>query len=143
MPTGRDLHVNSGQHQEFSGQELSPRRSRSSNDSDDSLRALELLDGAKSPNRSRSFSISSLGFERDLLPLSASLSEPDEVRGIIREKNIGLINGKPMCITLKPNDHGFFFSRRCLGRRFTGELNFNLVSSRAVDLFVQIGSGIL
>ncbi|KAH9981175.1 L-methionine transporter [Lactifluus volemus] len=97
MPTGRDPHVNSRQ-QEFSGQELSPRRSRSSNDSDDSLRALELLDGAKSPNRSRSFSISSLGFERDLLPLSASLSEPDEVRSIIREKNIGLINGVALVV---------------------------------------------
>jgi hypothetical protein len=97
MPTGKDLHVNSRQPQGFSGQELSPLRSRSSHDSDDSLRALELLEGAapRALSRARSFSISGFGFERDLLPLSASLSEPDEIRGVIGEKNIGLINGKP------------------------------------------------
>ncbi|KAF8478561.1 L-methionine transporter [Russula ochroleuca] len=86
----------SRQPQESSDQELSSLRSRSSHDSDDSLTALE-LSGRAAPttrHRGRSFSISSFGFERDLLPLSASLSEPDEVRSsVIGEKNIGLING--------------------------------------------------
>lgn len=70
-------------------------RSRSSHDSDDSLAALELLEGAASTahRRARSFSGSHFGFERDLLPLSASLSEPEEVRSVSGEKTIGLING--------------------------------------------------
>jgi hypothetical protein len=82
--------------QEFSEPELSSLRSRSSHDSDDSLTALELLEGAAPTtlHRGRSFSGSSFGFERDLLPLTASLSEPDEVRSAIGEKSIGLINGK-------------------------------------------------
>lgn len=69
--------------------------SRSSHDSDDSLRALELLDGMapSALHRERSFSMSSFSFERDLLPLTASLSEPDEVRSAVAEKSIGLING--------------------------------------------------
>jgi hypothetical protein len=82
---------------EFSEQEQSPLRSRSSRDSDDSLRALELLEGAapRTLRKGRSFSGSNFGFERDLLPLSASLSEPDEVRSASGEKNIGLVNGTP------------------------------------------------
>jgi hypothetical protein len=80
--------------QEFPEQELSSLRSRSSHDSDDSLTALELLEGAPTAlHRGRSFSRSNFGFERDLLPLTASLSEPDEVRSVIGEKSIGLING--------------------------------------------------
>ena len=69
--------------------------SRSSHDSDDSLRALELLDGMapSALHRERSFSMSSFSFERDLLPLTASLSEPDEVKSAVAEKSIGLING--------------------------------------------------
>jgi hypothetical protein len=80
-------------------EERSPLRSRSSNDSDDSLSALELLGRAapKALHRShgRSLSESGFRFERDLLPLSASLSEPEEVRSAIGEKNIGVINGTP------------------------------------------------
>jgi hypothetical protein len=78
--------------QEFSGLPLS---SRSSHDSDDSLRALELLEGAapSALHRGRSFSISSFSFERDLLPLTASLSEPDEVGNAVTEKSIGLVDG--------------------------------------------------
>ena len=72
-----------------------PLRSRSSNDSDDSLRALELLEGTapSTLQRGRSVSMSSFSFERDLLPLTASLSEPDEVRSAVAEKSIGLIDG--------------------------------------------------
>jgi hypothetical protein len=81
----------------FTDQELSPLRSRSSNDSDGSLSALELLGGAapRALHRGRSLSGSSFRFERDLLPLSSSLSEPEEVRGVMGEKNIGVINGTP------------------------------------------------
>jgi hypothetical protein len=76
-------------------EELSPLRSRFSHDSDDSLSALELLEGAtpRGLHRGRSLSGSSFRFERDLLPLSASVSEPDEVRSASGEKSIGLING--------------------------------------------------
>jgi hypothetical protein len=83
--------------QVFVEQDRSSLRSRSSHDSDDSLAALELLQGAAptAHHRARSLSLSgsNFGFERDLLPLSASLSESEEVRGATGEKNIGLING--------------------------------------------------
>jgi hypothetical protein len=78
-------------------QDRSSLRSRSSHDSDDSLAALELLEGAAptAHHRARSLSLSgsNFGFERDLLPLSASLSESEEVRSAVGEKTIGLING--------------------------------------------------
>ena len=83
--------------QVFVEQDRSSLRSRSSHDSDDSLAALELLEGAAptAHRRARSFSLSgsNFGFERDLLPLSASLSESEDVRSAIGEKTIGLING--------------------------------------------------
>ena len=84
-----------GQHADSRPVSGLPLSSRSSHDSDDSLRALELLEGvAPSPlRRGRSFSISSFSFERDLLPLTASLSEPDEVGDAVTEKSIGLVNG--------------------------------------------------
>lgn len=81
--------------QRFAELDRSSLHSRSSHDSDDSLSALELLEGAapRGLRRDRSLSGSSFRFESDLLPLSASLSEPDEVRSVTGEKNIGLING--------------------------------------------------
>lgn len=81
--------------QDFVEQERSSLRSRSSHDSDDSLTALELL-GSAAPtahHRARALSGSSFGFERDLLPLSASLSESEDVRSAGGEKTIGFING--------------------------------------------------
>lgn len=69
---------------------------RHSNDSDDSLRALELTEGpilASSSRRGRSYSISGFDFQHDLLPLSTSLSEPETVHGESTEKNLGLFNG--------------------------------------------------
>ena len=76
-------------------QEQSPLRSRSSHDSDDSLAALGLLEGEAQTahHQGRSLSGSSLGFERDLLPLSASLSESEDVRSANGEKTIGFMNG--------------------------------------------------
>lgn len=77
---------------------VSPPYSRSSHESDeDSLRALELSDGpllVEPSRRGRSYSVSGFDFQRDLLPLSASLSEPDNLREG-KDKHIGLINGKP------------------------------------------------
>lgn len=75
----------------------SPPYSRSSTESDDSLRALELSEGPllhEGPRsaRSRSYSVAGFDFQRDLLPLSASLSEPETLREP-KEKTIGLING--------------------------------------------------
>lgn len=71
---------------------------RDSTDSDDSLRALELSEGpllAEAPrtSRGRSYSVSGFDFQNDLLPLTASLSEPENVRVEAREKHIGLVNG--------------------------------------------------
>lgn len=83
--------------QRFAEQERSSLHSRPSHDSDDSLSALELLEGAapRALRRDRSLSGSSFHFENDLLPLSASLSEPDEVRSVTGDKSIGLVNGTP------------------------------------------------
>lgn len=75
------------------------RSSRLSDDSDDSLRDLELSEGpllAENPGppfRSRSYSVTGFDFQHDLLPLSASLSEPDEVHLESNEKRLGLVNG--------------------------------------------------
>lgn len=76
----------------------SPPLSRHSNDSDDSLRALELSEGpvsGSSPRhgRGRSYSVSGFDFQHDLLPLTASLSDPETKRGEAVEKSIGLFNG--------------------------------------------------
>ena len=72
---------------------------RYSEDSDESLRALEISDGpllAETPRagRSRSYSVSGFDFQNDLLPLSASLSEPESVAAESKEKHIGLVNGE-------------------------------------------------
>lgn len=73
--------------------------SRHSNDTDDSLRDLELSEGpalVDSPRhaRGRSYSISGFDFQHDLLPLSSSLSEPDTTQAESSEKHIGLFNGE-------------------------------------------------
>lgn len=72
---------------------------RYSQDSDESLRALELLEGpllAESPRsgRGRSYSVAGFDFQNDLLPLSSSLSEPETVGQEPRDKHIGLVNGE-------------------------------------------------
>lgn len=77
----------------------SPRLSRHSNDTDDSLRDLELSEGPSlvdSPRhaRGRSYSVSGFDFQHDLLPLSASVSEPDRTQAESSEKHIGLFNGE-------------------------------------------------
>ncbi|KIO13766.1 hypothetical protein M404DRAFT_953704 [Pisolithus tinctorius Marx 270] len=75
---------------------------RHSDDSIDSLRNLELSDGPVPPSeRRRSISLSGFDFQRDLLPLSASLSEPDNVHGEAVEKSIGLIQGIGLVVGLQ------------------------------------------
>lgn len=78
----------------------SPSLSRSSHDSDDSLRALELSDGpiklSTMGTRARSFSMGGFNFEQDLLPLSTSLSDPvASGSGAHGERSINLVSG--MC----------------------------------------------
>ena len=75
------------------------RSARLSEDSDDSLRDLELSEGpllAENPRpfRGRSYSVTGFDFQHDLLPLSASLSEPEDVHLESNEKRLGLVNGE-------------------------------------------------
>ncbi|KAJ7452382.1 L-methionine transporter [Mycena galericulata] len=84
----------------------SPPSSRDSRESDsDSLRALEISDGPlEMPTtrfgRGRSYSVS--GFEFDLLPLSASVADPEMVQGeSAGEKNLGLVNGIALIVGLQ------------------------------------------
>jgi len=110
--------------QDILEQERLSLRSRSSRGSDDSLTALELLESAAptAHHKTRSFSGSSFGFERDLLPLSASLSEPDELRSVSGEKTIGIINGMLELIShLDIDCMDVVFCRRGSGRGRTGE----------------------
>ncbi|EIN07323.1 L-methionine transporter [Punctularia strigosozonata HHB-11173 SS5] len=90
----------------------SPPLSNASHDSDDSLGALELAEGSldaqehdrlTSPRvgRGRSYSVSGFAFEQDMLPLSASLSEPDYGNGETGEKNISLLNGVALIVGLQ------------------------------------------
>lgn len=86
----------------------------SSRSSEESLRALELSDGpllAETPRaRGRTYSYAGFDFHNDLLPLSASMSEPDAMGGEAHEKSIGLINGK----SISPQ---YFFPFICSNRR--------------------------
>jgi hypothetical protein len=76
---------------------------RASNDSSDSLRNLELSEGPMAERgRSRSYSMTGFDFQRDLLPLSSSLSEPDTTSfGEIGEKNITLLHGIGLIVGLQ------------------------------------------
>ncbi|PFH54321.1 hypothetical protein AMATHDRAFT_186220 [Amanita thiersii Skay4041] len=82
----------------------SPPLSRPSDESDDSLRALEFSDGSALVtsrfSRGRSYSITGFDFQRDLLPLSSTLTEPEIIRES-NDKNITLINGIALIIGLQ------------------------------------------
>ncbi|RDX56676.1 L-methionine transporter [Lentinus brumalis] len=83
------------------------RSTRLSEESDDSLRDLELSEGpllAESPRppfRGRSYSVTGFDFQHDLLPLSSSLSEPDQVHLESNEKRLGLVNGIALIVGLQ------------------------------------------
>ncbi|KAG2111595.1 amino acid permease-domain-containing protein [Suillus discolor] len=76
---------------------------RASHDSSDSLRNLELSEGPIAERgRSRSYSLTGFDFQRDLLPLSSSLSEPDTTSfGESGEKNITLLHGIGLIVGLQ------------------------------------------
>ena len=72
----------------------------SSHDSNEELQALEYSEGPIQATRfgrgGRSFSISGFDFQHALLPLAASMSDPEAVTDVASEKSIGLVNGKPL-----------------------------------------------
>lgn len=108
----------------------SPPLSRSSNDSDDSLRALELSDGPvdalQVTRPGRSYSISGFDFQHDLLPLSTSLSETDGAVQVGSERNIGLVNGRSSyCLTLVVYSEQFVCSH-CVDCRAAGERHYTV-----------------
>ena len=82
---------------------------RSSHDSDDSLRALELTEGpsgysvAPTNPRTRSYSVSGFKFEPDLFQLSSTLDDPgNEGSGELGEKKqIGFAKGVALCVGLQ------------------------------------------
>ncbi|KAF9052662.1 L-methionine transporter [Panaeolus papilionaceus] len=85
-------------------QTFSPLISRHSNDSDDSLRNLELSNGPapiNSRTRGRSYSVSGFDFQHDLLPLSASVTDPGNLHTEGQEKNISLLNGIALVVGLQ------------------------------------------
>ncbi|KAI0950592.1 hypothetical protein AcV7_009010 [Taiwanofungus camphoratus] len=128
-------------------------RSRSSHDSDDSLRALEISEGpllADTPRtaRGRSYSISGFDFQRDLLPLSASLSEPESVRGESHEKSLGIINGIALVVGLQIGS-GIFSSpgvvvanTQSVGASLAVWLASGLLGWTGASSFAELGSSI-
>ncbi|GBE82155.1 hypothetical protein SCP_0405350 [Sparassis crispa] len=132
---------------------LSPRTSRSSHDSDDSLRALEISDGplladAPRPTRGRAYSISGFDFQRDLLPLAASLSEPESLHGEAHEKHIGLVNGVALVVGLQIGS-GIFSSpgvvvanTQSVGASLAVWLASGLLAWTGASSFAELGSSI-
>jgi hypothetical protein len=79
-----------------------PDSPRSSHDSNDSLRALELSDGPsqlplRGADRVRSYSMVGVDFQAELLPLSASREATVAPGAEVVEKNIGVVKGASYC----------------------------------------------
>ncbi|KAJ3536666.1 hypothetical protein NM688_g6806 [Phlebia brevispora] len=132
----------------------SPPYSRTSHesDSDESLRALEISEGPllaeTSRSRGRSYSISGFDFENDLLPLSASLSEPEVVHAESREKHISLVNGIALCVGLQIGS-GIFSSpgvvvanTHSVGASLAVWLASGLLAWTGASSFAELGSSI-
>lgn len=94
---------------------------RSSHDSDDSLRALELTEGPSgypthldlSKTRlSRSYSVSGFQFEPDLFQLSSTLDDLDEQKSaeLGENKRIGFMKGVALCVGLQVRISSSIFS---------------------------------
>jgi hypothetical protein len=102
----------------------SPPLSRDSQDSDESLRALELSDGPALASRSlrpRTYSFSGYAFgEPDLIPLAASDGAIEENRSVPGEKSIGLSNGTQYFLLLY------------------GELELKVLQTKGVALIVGL-----
>ncbi|KIP09584.1 hypothetical protein PHLGIDRAFT_28939 [Phlebiopsis gigantea 11061_1 CR5-6] len=127
--------------------------SRASQDSDDSLRALELSEGpllAETPltSRARSYSVSGFDFQNDLLPLTASLSESESVPLESKEKHIGLVNGIALCVGLQIGS-GIFSSpgvvvanTHSVGASLAVWLASGLLAWTGASSFAELGSSI-
>ncbi|TFK29971.1 L-methionine transporter [Coprinopsis marcescibilis] len=109
---------------------------RHSQDSDDSLRALEVShDGSERvTRRGRAYSFSGFDFQHDLIPLSASVTEPGfDISEGHGEKSVGLINGIALVVGLQIGS-GIFSS--------PGVVVAN-VHSVGASLLVWLASGLL
>ncbi|KAF5330764.1 hypothetical protein D9619_005512 [Psilocybe cf. subviscida] len=130
----------------------SPPLSRHSNDSDDSLRALELSEGpsgaSNRPGRGRSYSISGFDFQQDLLPLSASVTDPGTIHTEGAEKNISLIHGIALVVGLQIGS-GIFSSPgvvvanvHSVGASLVVWLTAGLLAWTGASSFAELGSAI-
>ncbi|KJA27182.1 hypothetical protein HYPSUDRAFT_35772 [Hypholoma sublateritium FD-334 SS-4] len=131
----------------------SPPLSRHPNDSDDSLRALEVSEGPSSSTvnphtRSRSYSLSGFEFQRDLLPLSASVTDPGNLHEEGAEKNISLINGIALVVGLQIGS-GIFSSpgvvvanTNSVGASLVVWLISGLLAWTGASSFAELGSAI-
>ncbi|KAF9533016.1 amino acid permease-domain-containing protein [Crepidotus variabilis] len=125
---------------------LSPRQS---NDSDDSLRALEVSQGpASNSRRARSYSESGFDFQRDLLPLSASVTEPGGAHTEGSGKDIGLVNGIALIVGLQIGS-GIFSSpgvvvanTHSVGASLLVWLASGLLAWTGASSFAELGSAI-
>ncbi|KAH8116943.1 L-methionine transporter [Phellopilus nigrolimitatus] len=131
----------------------SPPLSQPSNDSDDSLRALELSDGpinvsTSRRSRGRSYSHTRFDFQDDLLPLSASVSDPDGTGEGGGEKSIGLVNGIALVVGLQIGS-GIFSSPgvvvaniHSVGASLIVWLTAGLLGWTGASSFAELGSAI-
>lgn len=122
--------------------------SRHSTDSDESLRALELPDGPRTYLRPRSYSVSGFDFQHDLLPLSASVTDPGNIQGEGAEKNISLINGIALVVGLQIGS-GIFSSpgvvvanTQSVGASLVVWLISGLLAWTGASSFAELGSAI-
>lgn len=123
---------------------------RASHDSSDSLRNLELSEGPIAERgRSRSYSMTGFDFQRDLLPLSSSLSEPDTTSfGESGEKNITLLHGIGLIVGLQIGS-GIFSSpgvvvanTQSVGASLLVWLVSGLLGWTGASSFAELGSSI-
>ncbi|TDL24790.1 L-methionine transporter [Rickenella mellea] len=129
----------------------SPPLSRSSHESDDSLRALELSDGPIDPTprrAGRSYSVSGFHFQHDLLPLTTSLSESENKGDGPSEKNISLVSGIALVVGLQIGS-GIFSSpgvvvanTHSVGASLLVWLASGLLGWTGASSFAELGSAI-
>ncbi|KAK1236538.1 hypothetical protein PQX77_000231 [Marasmius sp. AFHP31] len=130
--------------------------SRLSQDSDDSLRALEVSEGVplaepSRHNRNRSYSVTGFDFQHDLLPLTSSLADNDDiVQGghVVSEKNIGIWNGIALIVGLQIGS-GIFSSpgivvsnTKSIGASLSVWLASGLLAWTGASSFAELGSAI-
>ncbi|KAF9053722.1 amino acid transporter [Hymenopellis radicata] len=121
---------------------LSPRVVR---DSEDSLRDLELAEVQELP---RSYSVGGFDFQHDLLPLSASVTDPEIVNNDNGEKSIGLFNGIALVVGLQIGS-GIFSSpgvvvanTNSVGASLSVWLVSGLLGWTGASSFAELGSAI-